>query len=142
MHNILIDTFIYCGITWWHLIAHNYPIISVVGIVCVLSRVQLSETPRFAACQASLSMEFSKQEYWSGLPFPTPGDLSHPGGLKLHLLRLLHWQEDSLPLQVCLSYSKSKVNKYFIIYVETIQNHMYMYSWVPLLFTSNYRNIN
>ena len=30
-------------------------------------------------CQATLSMEFSRREYWSGLPFPTPGDLSHPG---------------------------------------------------------------
>ena len=31
------------------------------------------------ACQASLSMEFSRQEYWSGLPFPSPGDLLDPG---------------------------------------------------------------
>ena len=31
------------------------------------------------ACQAPLSMEFSRQEYWSGLPFPTPGDLPDPG---------------------------------------------------------------
>ena len=30
-------------------------------------------------CQAPLPMEFSRQEYWSGLPFPTPGDLPHPG---------------------------------------------------------------
>ena len=30
------------------------------------------------ACQAPLSMGFSRQEYWSGLPFPPPGDLSHP----------------------------------------------------------------
>ena len=30
-------------------------------------------------CQAPLSMEFSRQEYWTGLPFPTPGDLSNPG---------------------------------------------------------------
>ena len=30
-------------------------------------------------CQALLSMEFSRQEYWSGLPFPTPGDLPEPG---------------------------------------------------------------
>ena len=30
-------------------------------------------------CQASLSMGFSRQEYWSGLPFPSPGDLSDPG---------------------------------------------------------------
>ena len=31
------------------------------------------------ACQAPLSMEFFRQEYWSGLPFPSPGDLPHPG---------------------------------------------------------------
>ena len=30
-------------------------------------------------CQAPPSMEFSRQEYWSGLPFPSPGDLLHPG---------------------------------------------------------------
>ena len=37
------------------------------------------------AHQAVLSMEFSSQEYWSGLPFPTPGDLPNPG-VKLGLL--------------------------------------------------------
>jgi len=31
------------------------------------------------ACQAPLSMEFCRQEYWSGLPFPSPGDLPDPG---------------------------------------------------------------
>ena len=31
------------------------------------------------ACQDPLSMEFSKQKYWSGLPFPSPGDLPNPG---------------------------------------------------------------
>ena len=31
------------------------------------------------ALHGSLSMEFSRQEYWSGLPFPSPGDLSEPG---------------------------------------------------------------
>ena len=31
------------------------------------------------ACEAPLSLEFSRQEYWSGLPFPSPGDLPHPG---------------------------------------------------------------
>ena len=31
------------------------------------------------ACQAPLSMGLSRQEYWSGLPFPTPGDLPNPG---------------------------------------------------------------
>ena len=51
------------------------------------------------AYQALLSMGFSRQKYWSGLPFPSPGDLPHPGtGRKLRLLRLLHWQVGSLPL--------------------------------------------
>ena len=36
-------------------------------------------TPWTVACQAPLSTEFSRQEYWSGLPFPSPGDLPDPG---------------------------------------------------------------
>ena len=36
-------------------------------------------TPWTVACQAPLSMGFSRQEYWSGLPFPSPGDLPNPG---------------------------------------------------------------
>ena len=35
--------------------------------------------PEVVACQAPLSMEFSRQEYWSELPFPSPGDLPNPG---------------------------------------------------------------
>ena len=35
--------------------------------------------PSQKPCQASLSMEFSRQEYWSGLPFPSPGELPDPG---------------------------------------------------------------
>ena len=38
-----------------------------------------SATPWTVACQAPLSMEFSRQEYWSGLPFPSLGDLPDPG---------------------------------------------------------------
>ena len=34
--------------------------------------------PWTVACQAPLLMEFSRQEYWSGLPFPSPGDLAYP----------------------------------------------------------------
>ena len=44
-----------------------------------LSRVQLFATPWTVAYQAPLSMGFSRQEYWSGLPFPSPGDLPDPG---------------------------------------------------------------
>ena len=44
-----------------------------------LSRVQLFTAPWTAAHQAPLSMGFSRQEYWSGLLFPSPGDLPDPG---------------------------------------------------------------
>ena len=44
-----------------------------------LSRVQLFATPWTVAYQAPLSMGFSRQECWSGLPFPSPGDLPNPG---------------------------------------------------------------
>ena len=45
----------------------------------LLSRVQLLKTPWTLAWQTPLSMGFSRQEYWSGLPFPSPGDLPDPG---------------------------------------------------------------
>ena len=47
--------------------------------VKLLRRVQFFATPWTVAHQAPPSMEFSMQEYWSGLPFPSPGDLSNPG---------------------------------------------------------------
>ena len=44
-----------------------------------LSRLRLFATPWTVAYQASPSMGFSRQEYWSGLPFPSPRDLPDPG---------------------------------------------------------------
>ena len=66
--------------------------------VFMLSHVQLFATPWTVACQAPQSMGFPRQEYWSeehwsGLPFPSPGDLPTQG-LNRHLLRLLHWQAE------------------------------------------------
>ena len=46
---------------------------------CVLSHVQVFEILWTVAHQAPLSMEFSRQEYWSRLPYATPGDLPDPG---------------------------------------------------------------
>ena len=49
----------------------------------------------------SLSVGFSRQEYWSGLPYPPPGDLPNPGiepYIRDSLLRLLPWQTGSMPL--------------------------------------------
>ena len=50
-----------------------------IAFVSVLSHVWFSATPWIIAHQASLSTEFFRQEYWSGLPFPPPGSLLHPG---------------------------------------------------------------
>ena len=63
----------------------------------LLSRVRLSVTPWTVAHQAPMSMGFSRQEYWSGLPCPPPGDLPNPG-IEPASLRLLHWQAGSLQL--------------------------------------------
>ena len=63
---------------------------------CMLSRSVLSysfETPWTVALQASPSMGFPWQEYWSGLPFPTPDDLLTQGSNPC-LLCLLHGQTD------------------------------------------------
>ena len=43
------------------------------------NQVRFFAAPWTAAHQAPLSMEFSRQEYWIGLPFPSPGDLPDPG---------------------------------------------------------------
>jgi len=53
-------------------------------------------TPWTVAYQAPLSMEFSRKEYWSGLPFPSPGDLPDPE-IKLGSPAL---QEDSIPSEL------------------------------------------
>ena len=45
----------------------------------MFAQLCLTATPWTVAHQAPLSVELFRQEYWSGLPFPTPGDLSDPG---------------------------------------------------------------
>ena len=60
----------------------------------ILSHVQLFATP-WTSPPAPLSMEFSRQEYWSGVPFPPPR-IFLTQGWNLCLLPLPHWQTDSL----------------------------------------------
>ena len=68
------------------------------GVVSQFSRVPLSATLQAVAHQAPLSMGFSRQEYWSELPSPPPGDLPD-AGTNLHRSRLLYWQVgSSLPM--------------------------------------------
>ena len=67
---------------------------------CMLSRfsrVRLFVTSWTVARQAPLSMRFSRQEFWGGLPGPPPG-IFLTQGLNSHLLNFLHWQVGSLPL--------------------------------------------
>ena len=63
--------------------------------VCVLSHVRLCD-PMTVTHQAPLSMEFSRQKYWSGLPFPPQGNL--PNSRIEPVPLVLHWQADSLSL--------------------------------------------
>ena len=48
-------------------------------LLCHFSRVRLCAAPKTASYQAPLSLGFSRQEHWSGLPFPSPADLPDPG---------------------------------------------------------------
>ena len=74
--------------TWWatiHRVTKSQTQLNMHVVVQLLSCVQLFVTPWTVVHQAPLSMGFSRQEYWSGLPFSLTGDLSDPG-LNLHLL--------------------------------------------------------
>ena len=63
-----------------HLLVRFYSVLLKVKVkVKSLSRVRLFATPWTVAHQATPSIGFSRQEYWSGLPFPSPGDLPDPG---------------------------------------------------------------
>ena len=62
------------------LIKRNFCVhITSLCIMCSVAQSCLSLCSRTVACQASLAMKFSRQEYWSRLPFPSPGDLPNPG---------------------------------------------------------------
>ena len=77
--------------------------------LCTVMSNSLQPHGIFVAHQAPLSMEFPRQDYWSGLPFPTPGDLPDPG-IEPVSLCLLHWRVDSLPLHHLQSPTKDIAN--------------------------------
>ena len=64
----------------------------------VASVVSNSATLWTVAHQTPLSMGLSRQDHWSGLPYPPPGYLPNPRIKPMSLLCLLHWQVGSLPL--------------------------------------------
>ena len=78
----------------------------------------------YIAHQAPLSMYFSRQEYWNGLPFPTLGDLPDPGIKTAFLPHLLHWQANSLPLShlgsPCLGTLHLYLGSLYIGYMDVV----------------------
>ena len=87
-------------------------------VCCCYRGVQLFVTPWTVGHQAPLSMGFSRQEYWSGLPCPPPGDLPYPGP-DWHLLCVLHWQVGSLPLSLLGSPKSIALSLSFLFYLFT-----------------------
>ena len=91
----------------------------------LFSCIQLFVTLWNVACQAPLSMGFSRQEYWSGLPWPPPGDLPHPG-----------IEPESLT-------SRALAGRFFItsaIREALSQTYIYSFSYsFPLWFITGYR---
>ena len=91
----------HCHQQWWLRCCWLRRVGSVANCIfmlCVprcLGRVWLFATPWTVAHQAPLSRGFSRQEYWSGLPCPPPGDLLDPG-TDPESLCLLHWQVGSV----------------------------------------------
>ena len=80
--------------------------------VRLLSRVRLFATPWTVAYQASLSLGFSRQEYWSGLPFPSPGALPDPGikpGSPAPEADALTFEPPGKPLSLTISQSLPKL---------------------------------
>ena len=74
--------------------------------------------------QTPLSVGFSRQEYWSGLPCPSPGDLPYPG-IKPRSLSLLHWRAGSLLLA---KYGKPCFSTCIIRYLKpSAMQHLYTY---------------
>ena len=89
----------------------------------LLSRVQLFATPWTVALQVPLSLEFSWQEYWSGLPFPTPGDLV---GLFCFFCFNFYWSVvDNVVLASRVQQSESVIHVHMYIYI-CIRTHIFL----------------
>ena len=94
---------LHCRWSLYHLSHQGSPKYFIVKVKS-LSRVRLFATPWTVTYHAPPSMGFSRQEYWSGLPFPPPGDLPDLG-IKPMSPCLLHCRKRSL-LVICFMYSK------------------------------------
>ena len=91
-----------------------------------LSRVRLFEIPWTVAYQAPPSMEFSRQEYWSGVPLPSPEDLSDPGKIP----GLLHCRQTLY----CLSHQGSSYT--YLKYIQRTSHLTHMHSSAPWIISN------
>ena len=108
--------------------------------MCVLSHfscVRLFVTLWITACQTPLSMGFSRQEYWSGLQFPAPGDLPNPGiepcvsciGRKT----LYHWAAWETALPFLFLYALTAFSKWFqSFYLDIYSATRYKFYWLDV----------
>ena len=107
--------------------------------VKLLSHIRLFATPWTVAYQAPLSMGFSRQQYWSGLPFPSPGDLPNQGSNRglLHgrqtLYRLSHQES---PLQQC-TFHLDWIAKNSEMYRYSVISQNYSEGWDSILGVSD-----
>ena len=96
------------------------------GVVYLISRVLPFVTLWTVACQVSLSMEFPRQEYWSGLPFPSLGDLPYPGvepmspALQADALPLSHLEIKGIQSIITFLYPQGPFYNMIIKYVQRI----------------------
>ena len=110
--------------------------------VCMLScfsRVWLFVISGTIALQAPLSMGFSRQEYWSEVPCPPPGDLPNSGifptqGSNWHLLCLLHWQAEffftiSATWEAPVIFSKHLYFYFWSIQITSTWSHWLVHGW-------------
>ena len=99
-----------------------------------LGRVQLFATPWAAACQDPPSMEFSRQEYWRGLPFHTLGDLLKAGikptslvspalADSLLLLHVLYYIAFDYSFSACICIINSSIPNVTVLFVEKVRVH-------------------
>ena len=98
----------------------------------LLSHVRLFATPWTVTHQAPLSMEFSRREYWNGLPCPPPGDLPNPGTEPVSLTSLALAGMFFTTSATWKAHHNTCVSNHHIVHLELTQRHMSIisqYSW-------------
>ena len=99
-----------------------------VHMLSCFSCVRLFATAWTVACQVLLSIGFSRQEYWSGLPCSSPGDLPNPRTEPTSAMCPLHWHAGSLPLVL-----PGKPSKYDITQMQGRLESVFREIWVTAL---------